>query len=365
LSFNNDWGRFTNDLEFGIRFHADEEDRFQLEDDFRMANGTMVLTTAGIAGTQANRIGSANALSFYIKDNLDFGQLTVSPGLRMENIWFENRNFGRNDVNRTGQNLSKSNLNITEWIPGVGATFAFNENITLISGIHKGFSPPGPSSSEGTESERSVNYELGGRFANPVTAIELIGFFNNYSNLLGSDLAAGGGGGTTSQFNAGDVDVFGLEFSLNTSLSGLFNLSNTKLPIQVSYTFTEATFQSSFESDFSPWGSVQKGDNIPFIPEHQFNASVGVNHKKISINASANTQSAMRTVAGSGSIPADVRTDAHFIMDAGASYQFTENIQLFSNIRNLFDEVYIVSDRPAGLRPGLPRTLIGGLRFNM
>ena len=48
---------------------------------------------------------------------------------------------------------------------------------------------------------------------------ETVFFFNDYSNLLGSDLAATGGTGSLDQFNAGEVDVNGLELLLNYDFS--------------------------------------------------------------------------------------------------------------------------------------------------
>lgn len=45
--------------------------------------------------------------------------------------------------------------------------------------------------------------ELGTRVAIGNFRAELIGFYNNYSNMLGSDLAASGGAGTLEQFNVG------------------------------------------------------------------------------------------------------------------------------------------------------------------
>jgi outer membrane receptor for ferric coprogen and ferric-rhodotorulic acid len=58
--------------------------------------------------------------------------------------------------------------------------------------------------------------------------------------------------------------------------------------------------------------------------------------------------------------------DAQFSgQDQHTTYGITPSIDLFVNIRNLLDETYIVSDRPYGVRPGLPRTVMGGLRFSL
>jgi len=363
LTFDTNIRSVKNELQFGIRLHQDEEDRFQYEDGYRMEDGNMVLTSAGVPGSQANRIGSATALSLYLHDKITYENFTFTPGIRYENIRFENLNYGSEDLQRTGSDLQSNFYTVNVFVPGIGATYAMRENLAFIAGVHKGFSPPSPGSSAETRSEESFNYELGFRYANPHLKFEAIGFFNNYTNLLGSDLAAGGGSGTTAQFNAGEVEVFGLELMAETNLIRT-DESSFSIPVNINYTLTNATFINSFESDFDPWGNVTAGDKLPFIPEHQLNASVGVDYNEMSLNISSTSTSRMRTMAGQGSIPVTESTDAYFLLDVSGSYQVTSQINLFLNIRNLLDETYIVSDRPHGLRPGLPRTFLGGLKLN-
>lgn len=250
-------------------------------------------------------------------------------------------------------------------MPGFGLTYQFTDSFTLISGIHRGFSPPSPGSPSDTKSEQSVNYELGFRHANNLVQTELIGFFNNYSNLLGSDLAAGGGGGTTAQFNAGKVHVSGIEFTLNADISEIAGFTKVSVPFSMNYTFTNAIFKTDFESNFGPWGSVSNGDEIPFIPRHQLNAALGFGLGDFTANINSVFAPAMRTIAGSGSPVPNFSTDRYFLLDLSADYTFTSYLNVFVNVRNILDHAYIVSDRPAGVRPGLPRTLMGGVRFTI
>ena len=363
IAYSVETGSVENDIRVGLRLHQDEEDRFQFEDGYRMENGEMILTSAGVPGTQANRIGSATALAAYVQNDISVSDFTFTPGIRFENIWFENRDFGTSDIERTGSDVSLNEYTINVFVPGIGVAFEWTDEVTLISGLHKGFSPPSPGSSADTRSEESINYELGFRYETDAYRVESIGFFNNYSNLVGSDLAAGGGGGTTAQFNAGEVEVFGLELSAETNIALLFD-KEYSIPFALNYTYTNATFQNSFDSSFSPWGSVQSGDKLPFIPEHQMNVSLGIDYNEYSLNLNANSTSSMRTTAGKGSIPEDSKTDSYIIVDASGSYTATETFEVFANLRNLFNNTYIVSDRPHGIRPGLPRTFMGGLKVN-
>ncbi|MEX0904610.1 MAG: TonB-dependent receptor [Balneolaceae bacterium] len=362
LTFNA--GTVSNQVELGIRLHQDEEDRYQYEDAYKMENGSLILTTPGTPGTQANRVGSAKAVSVFLQDKILYEKFTFTPGIRYENIRFENRNYGSDDLQRTGSALSLNKYSIDVFVPGMGITYRAADNFTLITGLHKGFSPPSPGSSSETRSEKSINYELGFRFDNNLIQAEIIGFYNDFNNLLGSDLAASGGSGTTAQFNAGEVEVIGLEIAANTDLAQWLNASLT-IPLNINYTFTEATFKTDFESSFGPWATVQEGDKIPFIPTHQFNAALGVEAGQFSINLNAMSSAPMRTRAGAGSIPQEYSTDGYFLIDANTSYNVSNSVSMFMNLRNAFDKTYIVSDKPHGLRPGLPRTFLGGMKISL
>lgn len=350
-----------SELEIGARYHEDEMDRFQWVDGFRMENGSMILTNPGTPGTDSNRLESAQALAFFIQDKITFKNWTFTPGLRFENIKLRREDFGKTDVERTGTDLSVKDHNLNVFLPGLGVNYQLSENLDVFTGIHKGFAPPSPGSSEGTNSEESVNYELGTRFANSTLNFELVGFFNNYSNLLGSDLAAGGGSGTNEQFNAGEVHVLGTEFSLSMNL--MAESSDLQLPVHVNYTFTSSTFQNSFNSSYDPWAEVSEGDEMPYLPKHQGGISISALYKKFDLNFSGGGTGKMRTVAGQGSIEDNLSTDSYVIADLSVGYQFNKTANLFIDIRNITDKTYIVSRRPAGVRPGLPRMLLGGIKL--
>lgn len=350
-----------SELQIGARYHQDEMDRFQWVDGYRMEDAVMIRTSEGEPGTESNRIESANALALFIQDKITVGNWIFTPGIRYEHVEMKRENFGSNDPERTGTDLSINETTLDVFVPGLGASYGLTEAVTIFGGIHKGFTPPSPGASDDSNAELSVNYELGTRFGTEAVQVEVVGFFNDYSNLLGTDLAAGGGGGTTAQFNAGEVDVYGAEVSMAYDLAG--TQRNFSLPLSVNYTFTKAEFKNSFESDYGAWGTVNAGDELPYLPEHQFNGSLGLDSGAFSVNFNAYTTSAMRTVAGSEDLSPANSTDSYFLLDATTSYQVNDLARVFINARNLTDATYIVSRRPAGVRPGLPRTFMGGLKL--
>jgi Fe(3+) dicitrate transport protein len=174
-------------------------------------------------------------------------------------------------------------------------------------------------------------------------------------------LAAGGGTGSGNLFNGGAAMVTGVEvdFFYGPKIS-----KNIILPLQLSYTYTDAYFTNSFESEFDAWGSVNEGDKLPYIAPHQLVLNAGLEHTRFNFNLSTKYTDKMRTVAGQRSMSFNERTDSSFIIDASFQYNFSWKVSVFSSVYNLTNANYIVSRRPAGVRPGLPRTITFGIKAN-
>ncbi len=192
---------------------------------------------------------------------------------------------------------------------------------------------------------------MGSRFSLKGIDVEVVGYFNDYSNLLGSDLAASGGTGTLDQFNAGEAHVAGMELLVQYDLLNAFSAQKLEPSLKFSYTYTNATFQNNFDSDDGIFGAVSDGDQIPFIAEHQWNATIAVTHNKFQFSLNNRYTDNLRTKAGQGAIPSDERIGSNFITDASLQYYHSKNWTFYSNINNLFDVAYEVSTLPAGLRP--------------
>ncbi len=366
LGLQLDRGKTRNSFELGFRYHKDQEDRFQHEDGFQMRNGSMVLTTKGAPASQANRIGDATAWALFVQDKIERGAWTLSPGFRYENIDLLRTDFSKSDPERLTPTRSRNN-DVEVFIPGLGVNFDITPTLGLFGGLHKGFAPPGPGSNEDTEAEESLNYEFGFRLQSQPVSLQLAGFINDYANLLGADTLAAGGSGEGDLFNGGKVQVVGLEASGSFDPGQTFH-SSFRFPVSFAYTFTDAEFKNSFESQFEPWGRVVVGDELPYLTRHQFNASLGLEEAHWRLALEANAVSQMRTKASQGPVPRVEATDAFLVLNLSGEYDLTAEeggASLFLTVRNLTDQAYIVARRPAGARPGLPRTVMGGIRFRL
>ena len=349
-----------HNLQVGMRVHSDEMDRFQWEDQYDMNNGKLELTTAATKGSDSNRIDSAEATSFYIEDRFQTNLLTITAGMRYEDITVMRDDWGKTDPERELDPTQREH-NMSIVVPGVSLEYALSDNQNLSLSMHKGFAPPGPGTSgvtdEAVDPETSMNTELGYESWNGYSGVKVVYFMNAYDNLLGADTAAAGAG-TDALYNGGAIDISGFEFYLRRLL---VDNGTLQMPLELSWTNTSSEFAESFDSDF--WGDVSKGDELPYLPENMFAVNLGLNVDKISTNLSLKHTSEMRTTAGSGSLVSGSKTDATTIIDVGVRYDLQSNIKLSVGVNNLMDDDGIVARRPYGARPTMPRSFSLGVDY--
>ncbi len=353
-----------HELEAGLRIHQDEIQRNHTLHRFLMRDATLTPTGEPVAKGATNT-ETATAYSVYLRDTLVWDALRVTAGVRGELIKgeYQNRLAGREgDFQDKTQRI---------WLPSLSAFYSLNDNAGVFAGVHRGFIPTSPVQPKAIEMEKSVNYELGYRYSGAVAEhsinADVIGFFSDYSNMKESCSISAGCNNTDVEFSAGEVDVYGIE----TALRGDYRVNaQYNLPWSVTYTHTQSEFKQSFYSDFNQWGFVTSGDAVPYLAENTFAASLGVSAANWQVNAMLRYTSDMPEAAqqqATGDVR-DVallgaRTDSATIVDVSASYYINGQSQVYVKVDNLLDDQSIISRRPYGARPGKPRQLMLGYKY--
>ena len=347
----------------GVRLHQDEEDRLHRDDGYRMEGGRLILTSTGAAGSQTNRLSKADVHAFFVDTEVRYGAWIITPGLRYEDIDLERLDFETTDPGRANGPTQVRSGSTSAWIPGLGALYRLSDNWRFLAGVYKGFNPPGPGST--ADEETSLNVEVGARYSRDALQVESIWFVNDYDNLVGTVTASTGGSGQIGdQFDGGKVSVQGLELTADYLLNGIGG--GLAVPLGLQYTWTAtAEFDQAFESDFGPWGDVQVGDELPYVPRHQLRAAAGLEHERWQVNLAANWVDRMRAVAGQGAFLPEETIDSHVVWDLVARWSFSDALSTYVKVDNLFDETYVAARRPAGARPGLERTAYVGVSFRL
>lgn len=360
VGFRGASGWLHHHVEAGIRVHRDAEDRLQWEDGHRMTSGRMERTSQGAPGSQDNRLSVADAVAIFIQDEITVGPWRVTPGLRFESVDFTQTRWAGNDPGRrtptsAGQNAARA------WIPGVSVSREAGPGVDVFAGLHRGFGPPGPGADSATGAEQSWNYEFGARLIRRGIHLQVATYVNDYGNILGAETLASGGDGSGDAFNGGAALVRGLEAMMAWDLAA-GRSAGLRLPLSLSYSYTNAQFRSDFQSDFDSWGEVAVGDQLPYVAASQVSASLGAITPAIAVTATLTGSTPMRTTAGQGERDPVNSVDGFVTASLSAEYHVHRLGTLFAAVQNLTDVAYSVARRPAGLRPGLPRTVLAGVR---
>jgi len=133
------------------------------------------------------------------------------------------------------------------------------------------------------------------------------------------------------------------------------------LPLEATWTWTDAEFRSDL-ADSNFFGDAEKGDPIPYIPDHQLYIQQGVVWQQWTGYLSLNYIDEVCAFASRGPFE---QTDSLTTIDASVHYDLTPTIQIFGLAKNLTDEDGIAGRQPRGARPNLDRTFIGGLRIQL
>jgi Fe(3+) dicitrate transport protein len=345
-------GPFAHRIEFGVRLHNDSVDRRHSEDSFLLLGGSLVPDGEPTEVTLFNR-DSTLALALHAVDAITWKRLTLTPGVRIEAFQGTSRD---KKANTERSNLERAVL------PGIGAYYGFNQYIGALAGAYSGFGPP-PPGSVGVRPERSVNYELGSRLVVDKLRAEVIGFYNDYSNL--TDICTESSSCTQveldKQFDAGKARIYGLEaYAADDVPVG----RGFRVPFTAAYTLTRAELRNTYQSPNPLYGNFAIGDEVPYVPRHQFAATLGLEHDRGGVAAAVYYVSAMREQAGRGPLDQTLATDPQAWVDASAYFRAWKHVKFYADLRNVTGAAFIVAHRPYGARPNAPRWLQVGVKVD-
>ena len=352
-NLSSEHGSVENRLRVGLRLHHDRIERLHTEREHAMADGRVV-PVGSVDDVTTHNIGRTLAFAAYLLDEIQFWRLVAAPGVRVELIDGELEDLESGETTPNFQ---------TAVMPGIGLYGAITKEFGLLAGVHRGFSPVSPGQPEEVKPETSLNIEAGARLTRPSShsIVEVVGFFNDYQNLLGECSFSAGceENAVDDQFNAGAVWVYGAEVVAGHEFDAG---SDLLFPIHGSYTLTVSEFRSRFASANPQFGDVEVGDELPYVPLHQASLRLGVQWKTLAWNVSATFVSAMREEAGQGDA---VRTDEQYILDTLVSWNFWDGFTLYGKVDNVLNQTPIVSRRPFGARPSRPLMVQGGVRWEL
>ena len=353
----------TSELQAGVRAHFETQDRQQ-------RNGLFATDRGGVLAE--NNARDVNAYSMFVQNRVLLGEFTLTPGVRVEYV--DNQRANR----LTG---AEGETDITEVIPGVGATWNPRPQFTLFAGVHRGFSPPrtedlivtasGAAAATFTEvdPEDSWNAEFGFRGnPQPGVRLELAVFRNDFSNQIQVGSIAGG----STPLAQGETLYEGTEFSARLDSRELVGTRHN-FYLQSAWTWLPTAEQETPVRqvvDGTVVAGSLAGNRLPYAPEHLATTSIGFTHEKgfdLRLEAVytaeqfsdfANTPVA----AANGNGQVGIIKPALVFNAAATAPIWRSGVSLFVAAKNLLDRDYIV-DRTRGIRVGMPLLLQAGVEI--
>ncbi|MFN3229623.1 MAG: TonB-dependent receptor family protein, partial [Asticcacaulis sp.] len=258
-------------LEAGLRHQRERQNRVQLNGDRPDSRSSGTSVNGGLKEHNL-RYGKANAA--FVSASLTWDRLTLTPGVRFEQVDYTRTNRMNNTTGKT---------DISEVIPGLGFSWAVNDQAYVYGGVHRGFAPPraediisGTGGVVDIDAEESVNWELGYRSAvTPGLFWDINAFRMDFDNQVIPASVAGGVGATLT--NGGKTRHQGVELALKGSLKDMGVIQGDDVFFRSALTWLpEAEFTGTRRSSVSGFSAVSvSGNRLPYAPEWMASAAVG------------------------------------------------------------------------------------------
>ena len=298
------------------------------------------------------------AFSGFISESIEFNNLTINPGLRLEV-------FEQERIDRLAGSIYQDKT-LVALLPGIGFTtnlFGFN----MFGGIHRGFTPPssgalkilnfgaaGESSGLDLKAEESWNKEIGIRGKISLVDFELSGFHLGIENLV----AAGRG---TAFKNLGKVNTMGVELNSKINSSQLMKLVPD---LHLIYSFLQSevvdgVIKSNVRGSIGSDVSI-KGKELPYAPMHTLTAGLSSSLEKFSYRLDLRYVSEVYTdfenIKEADKLGIQGKIPSYSFINFSADYNLSSNYRIFLTGKNVTDESYIGSRLHSN--PGQPRANI-------
>lgn len=351
-----------NEADLGFRYHYENQDR-------RQVNGDRPDARTGVLVERNLRRN--HAYSGFIQNRFIIRNLTITPGVRIENVdYLRTNSLANNGLGASGT------FELTQAIPGIGVSYAPSSRLVLFAGAHRGFAPPRTedviSNSTGgsidLDPELSWNYEAGFRSnLHDGLRIEATFFRMDYQNQIIPASLAGGIGATLT--NGGETVHQGAEFNARVD-SGTILRSRHNFYASVALTWLPiARFEGLRFSNISGAGNVAiTGNRLPYAPEGLANLSFGYTHPfgietlVEMVHTGSQFGDDLNTVAPTPDGQRGLIPSAN-VWNATVNYSIeSRRSTFFFTVKNLTDRTFIV-DRTRGLLPGMPRLVQAGVKF--
>jgi Fe(3+) dicitrate transport protein len=306
-------------------------------------------------------------LSVFFENLFKFGRLSVTPGVRFENIWQAVQEEVNVDKVAAGKPLADEEIHDFVVLAGVGAAYEVTPEVDLYSNFSQGYRPkiftdavptsPTTVINEDLEEGNSWQVDLGLRGKPvPYFSWDASVFHMEFDGQIGSVSS----GGVTVLQNVGDAEHQGVELTTELDLVGLSDAIWQKNCAEKIGSFV--IFYNAMFLDAEFIGGPVTGKTPQYAPdfiqkggaEYRYKDKVKIRMAGTFVDDHFANDSNTQTFA----VPSFKVWDL-----TGEIKVWKDNVSIIGGINNLFDEKYFARVRSDGIDPADGRNYYGGVKF--
>jgi len=304
---------------------------------------------------------------FFLENRFVFGDFSLTPGVRLENIWQSVKETV--DVDKTAAGTALGDKSQHDFVPlfGVGAEYEFPRRVIAYGNFSQAYRPKIFTEAVPTGGTTFINDDLKegkswqadiGVRGQPTDYLNWDAslFWMEFSDQIGSVAVPGG----TSLENVGDAVHKGLETSVELELLGLADAVRGQSGHARRHNLSLYGNLMWLDAEFV--GGPRKANTPQYAPDYITRAGVIYRWKDRAKIAFTGTLVDNHFADDANS--ANFRVPAYSVWDLTAEWKvYRDHVSIVAGINNLFDEDYYSRIRGDGIDPAYGRNYYAGLSF--
>lgn len=296
-------------------------------------------------------------LPVYAENQFTFGNFSITPGLRLENIHQSVRENVNLDKTNPLSPLADKDVNSHILLGGLGLEYAFDGKSAVYGNISESYRPQiftqavplgnGQVVNDDLEEGKSIEYEVGYRTqAQEWLTLDASVFLLSFKDQIGSVTTAG----ITNFQNVGDATYQGIDFAITTDLLNVITQTDAygALNWYVNGTLLDAEFTDG----------PNDGKTPQYAPDYLIRTGLNYNYNdKLEISLGGTFQAESY---GDDNNSPNFAIPSFMVWDLTAEWKIHKHVHLLAGINNLFDESYYSRVVANGIDPAYGRNFYVG-----
>ena len=322
----------AHEVTYQARYHTDKAEIKVSQLDYFLGENLHLALQDTLYGV-SDYTDEADAITSSVNTKLNYDAWSVNIGLGYEHVSVS-RELGNNTDLMTAADFSDDG-----WLPTIEVAYQNDAWLFALSAKQAWTAASAGNSQQ--RAQEALQYQLALQYQQGAFVAGLSTYIHDFDNqhvtcLWGINCLPGQ---EAAQVNLKDVAVNGVDVNLDYSMT----FDSFSIPMSLAYTYSQAEFgQTDCDAII---GCYRDGEQLPWVPEQQLSASIGVMMGQFSLVANGLYQ----TETGNAFTPGNYGVDSQLKVDLAAKYQMTPSHEFYVRVENLLDEDLVAKNYQMGM----------------